>query len=260
MRCRNCGRETEDGSPLCPACAQAPADPPAEEKPRKKPRKKTARQMMAQGERVGETILLCADGKYRWIYELHLLKNPTIFLLVWKILFFVLLGIFAVFVFPSDLGRLETRPEQLWVDLRALGYFILGMTVVALLGYLLYAAVMKWKYVVLFEMDETGVLHKQVAWQAKRAQTLSELTALAGLASGRLTTVGVGMNAARTEMYSEFSRVRRVKAFPRRELIKVNQRLGHNQVYVKKADFAFVRDYILAHCPEARGTPNNRKP
>ena len=71
---------------------------------------------------------------------------------------------------------------------------------------------------------------------------------MAGAASGRIGTVGAGMNAQRTEMYSDFSKVRKVKAYPRRDLIKVNERFGHNQVYAAKEDFVFVKDYIVSHC------------
>ena len=72
---------------------------------------------------------------------------------------------------------------------------------------------------------------------------------MAGAASGRLGTVGIGMNAQRTELYSDFSKVRRVKAFPRRNLIKVNELFERNQVYAPSEDFAFVESYIISHCP-----------
>ena len=69
---------------------------------------------------------------------------------------------------------------------------------------------------------------------------------------GRTGTVGVGLNAQRTEMYTEFAKVRKVKAYPRRHLIKVNERLEHNQVFAAKEDFAFVKDYIVSHCPNIK--------
>ena len=34
-------------------------------------------------------VTLGNDGKYRWTYEMSLFKNPTIFLLIWKIFFFI---------------------------------------------------------------------------------------------------------------------------------------------------------------------------
>ena len=116
------------------------------------------------------------------------------------------------------------------------------------MGYSLYAAYMSGKYCVLFEMDEKGINHKQFPSQAKKAGKIAGLATAAGAASGNLAAAGAGMNA-RTEMYSEFSRTRRVKAYRRRKLIKVNGILSRNQVYTEPEDFDFVLDYINARVP-----------
>ena len=200
-----------------------------------------------QGERISDNITLCKDGKYRWIYELHLFKTPIIFMLVWKILFFIFLMIFA-FVFIADFVSWGFTAERIKESLRFSGFFLLGMTVVTALGYSVYAALMGGKYCVMFEMDEKGINHKQIPAQAKKAKKIAGATALAGAASGRLTTVGAGINSARTEMYSDFSRVRKVKAFPALNLIKVNGRLSRNQIYASKEDFEFVKKYIKERC------------
>ena len=197
-------------------------------------------------------VTLCADGKYRWTYEMSLFKNPTIFLLIWKIFFFIFLGVIAV-VTISDF--IKWGPEKALENLPVLGYLLLGMTAVVGLGYLIYAAIMGGKYIVEFEMDEKGVLHKQTASQAKKAKKLARATMAAGAAAGRIGTVGAGMNAQRTEMYSEFAKVRKVKAYPRRGLIKVNTRFEHNQVYAAKEDFAFVKNYIVSRCRNTKHNP-----
>ena len=205
-----------------------------------------------QGEKISENITFCTDGKYRWQYDVNLFKNPTIFLLVWKIFFFITLGIFSIAIIHDSISWRTRLREQLLYDLRFFAYFLIGMTVVVVLGYLLYAAIMGGKYCIIFEMDENGINHKQIPEQAKKAKKISKATMLAGAASGNFTTIGVGMNAARTEMYSDFSRVRKVKAYPRRDLIKVNCRLSHNQVYAHKKDFEFIRGYITTHCPNLK--------
>ena len=204
----------------------------------------------SQGQPVSRNIFLCPDGKYRWVYEMNLLKNPTVFLLVWKIFFFIVLGIFA-FVAIIDAGD----QSDFWWDgflelAKIFGYILAGMTALVGVSCLLYAAMMGGKYCVIFEMDEHGVNHKQLPSQAKKARVIAGLTVLAGAASGNLSTVGAGLGAARTEMYSEFAKVRKVKAYPRRHVIKVNERLNHNQVYAAKEDFAFVESFIRAHCPQ----------
>ena len=209
------------------------------------------KQMMAYDEKSSENIMLCEDGKYRWVYEMNLFKNPTIFMLIWKIFFFIILGIFAFMVLIQS-----GNSRFWWVGFlnvaKVFGYILIGMTVLSALGYLLYAAIMGGSYIVEFEMDEKGVTHKQIASQTKNAKILGAATMIAGAASGRIGTVGVGLNAQRTEMYTEFAKVRKVKAYPRRHLIKVNERLEHNQVYAAKEDFAFVKDYIVSHCPNIK--------
>ena len=185
------------------------------------------------------------DGKFRWVYQMSLYRNPTIFLLVWKIFFFILLGIFVI----MTLASLDDGTEGLLNSLRFFGYFLLGMTVLVGLGYLLYAAIMGGSYVVEFLMDENGVNHAQIDFQAKKAKGIANAALLAGVLSGRPSTIGAGISAQRTEMYSEFAHVKKVRCYPRRSLIKLDAPLCHNQVYVVPEDYAFVRDYILQHCP-----------
>ena len=204
---------------------------------------------MRENEAPNTRVTMGEDGKYRWVYEVNLLTDPTIFLTVWKILFFIFLGIFVV---ANVADAVNWGMEKVVENLPFFGYFLLGMTTVVGIGCLIYAAVMGGKYCVLFEMDEKGVNHQQTPRQAKKARELAAVTAAVGAASGSLTAAGVGMNAARTEMYSEFAKVRRVKSYPRRHLIKVNGLLEHNQVYAAGEDFAFVRDYILSHCPNVK--------
>ena len=141
-------------------------------------------------------------------------------------------------------------------QLKVFGIMLAIMTGLTLLGYLAYAAIMGGKYCVLFEMDEVGISHTQMMKQVKKAELISFLTVLAGLASKNPTTVGVGLNSsARTSMYSEFSKVKKVKSYPGRGLIKVNMTFEKNQVYTTKADFEFVNNYILEHCTNLKNKP-----
>lgn len=201
------------------------------------------------GSMITDRVAMGSDGKYHWIYEMSLFRNPTFFVLIWKIFFFIILGIFAIMTIV-DLSEWGT--ENLLNNLKFFGYFIAGMTVLVGISYLIYAAIMGGKYIVLFEMDESGVNHAQLPSQARKARRIGQATMIAGALSGNLTTMGVGMNAQRTEMYSDFRRVKKVKAYPRRHLIKVNNTLQHNQVYAADADFEFVKNYIISHCPNLK--------
>ena len=277
MKCQHCGHENRDdakfcdecGSPLAPAVPppSAPEDPndpalpeesavPAEqEKPKKKRKRKPSyvkKDGTILGEQVTEHIYLCGDGVYRWYYALPMLKNPVILFTVWKVLglafgivylFTLLLSLKDIIVYDGLAGFWDlTRPFLI---------LFLVFLVIGVAAYLILAACYGWHYIVLFEMDEEKVVHIQTPRQFKKAQALAWLTVLAGLAGGRLTTVGSGMLAAtKSTSTSEFHRVAHV--IPRRRLntIKVNQLLDRNQIYAEGEDFDFVLNYILERVPE----------
>lgn len=194
-------------------------------------------------------ITLGPDGKYRWTYELKILKNPTVFILVWNVLAFSVLLVFS-FVITIDLVKNGFGDETLVTNLKVFAIAMLVVTVLVALGVLIYAAIMGGSYIVDFELDEKGVLHSQSSAQAKKAKKLGAAAAAAGALSGRPTAAGIGLAATRTEMYTEFDRVRSVKAYRRRHLIKVNGLLSRNQVYADGADFDFVLEYIASRVPE----------
>ncbi|MBR6917929.1 MAG: hypothetical protein IKN38_07065 [Clostridia bacterium] len=194
-------------------------------------------------------VTRCEDGKYRWVYEVSLFKNPTVFVLIWKIFFFIFLGIFAfVMIMEAVNGTSVFLPERLLSNLKIFGYILIGMTAVVGISYLIYAAIMGGKYIVEFEMDDNGIYHRQIEQQARKARKIGQTTMILGAASGNFGMMGAGIGATRTEMYSDFTKVRKVKPYPRRDLIKVNNALNHNQIYAKSEDFEFVKEFILSHC------------
>ena len=199
----------------------------------------------------GKEVRLCKDGKYRWAYEMHLLKNPTIFLTVLKIMM-ISIGIVWLFGLITGLfqGDLDLKYFLFWTKFMAImvGIFI----ALAVLGILITAAILG-NYVVLFEMDEKEVTHIQMPRQVKKAEVVGLITVLVGLAAKNPTTIGTGMlAAAKTKSTSEFANVRRVKGHRWRDLIKVNQLFNKNQVYVADEDFDFVYDFIKSRCPKAK--------
>ena len=184
------------------------------------------------------------DGVYRWGYEVNLLKNPTILLVVWKILALCFGG---VWLFTSLLSVRQSwyTWAEFWKNTKVFALITAALLALAGLAYLLYAAIMGGKYCVVFEMDEKGVKHTQLARQVKKAELLGVITALVGLASKNPGTMGAGLLAgSRTALYSDFSRVKKLKAIPRRNVIKVNAPLSKNQVYAEDGDFDFVLEFI----------------
>ena len=207
--------------------------------------------MGEQDEAQTSRVQLCQDGKYRWIYELNMYKNPSIIFVVFKIFGYIFLIAWAIMII-ADLFRGEGW-DMFWDNTKMMLIFCAVFSVLTILAYLLVAASYGGKYIVLFEMDEEGVLHRQIKSQVKKAQVMGWLTVLAGVRAGNLTTVGVGLNSAtKTSSYSSFDHVRNVKAYRSRNLIKVNELLEKNQVYATDEDFDFVYDYIRSHCPNVK--------
>ena len=194
-----------------------------------------------------KSITRGGDGKFRWRYEMSLFKNLSIYFLIWKIFFFIIMGMFLIMMI-ADINQVYGTLAERWRnDVIMLGYFLIGMTVITALGYIIYAALMGGKYIVDFEMDENGVWHRQAPAQAKKAKKIGAITAVAGALSGRASMVGTGINSTQTEKYSDFKKVKNVKAYPNRHIIKVNAPFNKNQVYVCSEDFDFVLDYIKMH-------------
>lgn len=260
MFCANCGHAIDESAKYCEQCG-APVDgpavgaagtppPPASGKP-KRPSKPVADAPASEGTKVSPNITLGPDGKYRWTYVMDLFRNPTVFLLVWKVMLIACLVVFG-FVILVDACTNDLTAERLLSDLKIGGIMIAVMSVLSAISMLVYAVIMGGKYIIDFEMDEKGINHAQTPAQAKKARKLAAVTTLAGAASGRLSTVGAGMAASRTEMYTEFARVKKVVPLPRRDVIKLNQTLHRNQVYARPEDFDFVLSFILAHTPSGK--------
>ena len=193
------------------------------------------------------------NGVYRWTYELNLYRNPTVLITVLKVLGLSmgLVWLFAVLISIGDRG--------FWWDgflsvTKAFALVMLGLVVLGAIGYYLYAFILGGRYCVLFEMDEQGVKHTQLARQFKRAQVVAALTTLAGAASGNPTVMGSGILAgSRASLYSTFASVKKVAAVKARHVIYLDARLNHNQIYVEDEDFDEVYAFIAARCVNAKG-------
>lgn len=201
---------------------------------------------------VGERVTLCPDGKYRWIYEMNMLKNPSILFDVWKVFgisFVIMVAIvLIIFLFSGDLDL-----KMLAGLGKGLGIAAGAIAAISIPGYLLFAAISGWKYVVLFIMDEKEVVHQQMPSQVKKGQVIGALTVLVGLAAKRPGVVGTGLLAqSRTTMTSVLANVARLIPCRRMNLIKVNQLLAKNRVYVPDEDFDFVYDFLCQHCVKAK--------
>ncbi|MBQ9642956.1 MAG: hypothetical protein IJV26_02835 [Lachnospiraceae bacterium] len=205
------------------------------------------------GRKVTENVYLCPDGKYRWTYELQMLKNPTILITILKVIL-LSFGIVMAFLVLINLIGGDFRYWDRSTFVSFFGPFLILVLVMLALGalsYLIIAAMYGWTYQVLFTMDEDGVELRQMKKDFENAQAIGWLMAAAGLAAGNLTTAGAGLLAAtRDSSASSFKQVRKVNAVRHRNVIYVNQLLEHNQIYAADADYDFVLKYICEHVPE----------
>lgn len=199
-----------------------------------------------------ERIQQGADGKYRWTYKLHMLKTSSIISEVfWALLITCLITWFIVFCLLLFSGEMSW--EQFFASLGMIVLVLAILCVLCIPAYLIVAAMYGWYYIIRFTMDEDGITHEQLPRQMKKAQTLGCIVALVGLLAKRPTTAGSGMLAAsHSQLYSRFTHVKSVKAKRRQHLIRVNETLTRNMIYVCDEDYDFVYDYISSRCKKAR--------
>lgn len=199
-----------------------------------------------------KNIMMCPDGKYRWVYELDMYKSSAIIKEVWRaflIAGLIVAAMLAVFSLIEGDSLAETVRFVGEVMAILFGIFL----VLSILSYLIYAFLINGKYCVLFEMDEYGINHKQHEKQVKKSQLIGAIATIAGAATGRPGMAGTGiLAAARTSMYTGFDDVKELEILPKEHLIRVNETLCRNQVYAEEEDFAFVANYIKEHCKNAK--------
>ena len=187
------------------------------------------------------------DGVYRWAYEMSLLKNPTVLLLLYKIFGWICLGLWA-FTTVISVGDPHFWWDGFLKNLLFFAIFTAGMLVLVTISYLIYAAIMGGKYCVLFEMDENGIRHTQMAKQVKKAEVLSLITVLVGAAAKNPTAIGTGLlSSSKTSMYTSYDKIRKVKEKRRSCTIILTAFGGQNQIYTEREDYDFVLGYINSH-------------
>ena len=206
---------------------------------------------MSPNDYSGSRVALCEDGKYRWTYPLDMLKNPSILFVLLKI-FGILLSIPLLIALISAAANNDW--QKIWDGFIKIWLIVMVVFfVIILISYLIVVWMNGGKYVVNFTMDEKRLIHEQVPVQYERARKVGFLAALVGVFAKRPSTAGAGaLAASRNTSVSVFDKVRRVKPRRGQNLIKVNQSLERNQVYVPDEDFDFVLDFIRKHCPNAK--------
>ncbi len=228
--CPQCGKELTDDAEFCDKCGAelaVPAESPA-----------------ADGHMFEDN-----KGKYSWVYEMPMMKSLFLLFEVWKVLGIATAAV-AILMSVFDLAKGGGTDGILnSVGLAAL---VLGiLLVLSLPAYLIVTKANNGKYTVLFEMDENGIDHVQI--KTDMAKALDILTMGVGAMNGSRAAVSAGaLSATGGSLYSKFSKVKKIKAFPEKHFIRVNGTLVHNMVYADEEHFDWVYDYIVKHCPNAK--------
>ena len=206
---------------------------------------------MSPNDYSGSRVALCEDGKYRWTYPLDMLKNPSILFVLLKI-FGILLSIPLLIALISAAANNDW--QKIWDGFIKIWLIVMVVFfVIILISYLIVVWMNGGKYVVNFTMDEKRLIHEQVPVQYDRARKVGLLAVLMGIFAKRPAAAGAGaLAASRDTSVSVFDKVRRIKPRRGQNLIKVNQSMERNQVYVPDEDFDFVLDFIRKHCPNAK--------
>lgn len=202
-------------------------------------------------------VTLYPDGKYRWVYEVSMLKNPSILFDVYKVLG-ICFGVVWLLILLLICVEDGFTFKNIWNITSGFLILYLMFLFIGYIAYVIVAWSYGWKYVVLFTLDEKELVHQQMPRQMKKARVLGALTALMGAVAGKPGVMGSGVLAAsRSTLTSELANVERLIPRRRLNLIKVNQLLFKNRVFVPDEDFDFVYDFLCQHCLKAKKTPPN---
>ena len=228
--CPDCGKELSDDALFCDKCGAAVSNVP-------------------EGKEAGGHVSGGENGKYRWVYELPMMKSFFLLFEVWKVL---ALSALAVALFMAIVALFQGNGMDGVIFSVEMGALVLGiLAVLSLPAYYIVTKANNGKYTVLFEMDEEGIDHIQI--KTDKAKALDLLTIGVGLAGGSRSAVSAGaLSATGGSLYSKFSKVKKIKAIRKNHLIRVNGTLIHNMVYADDEHFDWVYKYIVDHCPGAK--------
>ena len=206
---------------------------------------------MNKGIELSEKVTLYEDGKYRWLYELNMYKNPSIFYTVAKVVGISAFLPLAVLLFVTM--REGHSLSQIMKEMIPVYIVIALMIPITGFSYWFVAHRYDGVYCMVYEMDENGVEFRQIDKQFEKQKVIAKLAAFTGALTGNLGLLGSALyNMTAQSAYSDFNKVYSVRSFKERNLIKVNSPFLFNQVYAQDEDFDFVENFIRDHCPRVR--------
>ena len=143
-------------------------------------------------ELVFRSLFTDQSGKYRWVYELPMLKSFFLLFEVWKVLGLSAIAV-ASLMAGASLGQ-GGGLEGLLFSVE-MGALVLGiLMVLSIPAYYIVTKANNGKYTVLFEMDDSGIDHVQI--KTTKAKALDRLIAFTGSVAKNRTTTAAGLLSA----------------------------------------------------------------
>lgn len=246
MFCENCGTLLEDGAKFCPNCGTpcASTTTVAEQEPAQTSAQAAAPEPMNEPT---TSVQLFSDGKYRWTYDLNLLKNLSVFIDLIKVFGFILAGMWLIVVLVGIMKR-GFEWDVFMMDIKMFFWIFVFMFFLCLISYLIVVRINRGYYHLMFIMDEEGITHRRMANTAKKGQRIAAAAVIMDT-----DNAAAALAAIQYEWTARYPKVRRVKTVRRHHLIKVNEILTRNRIYVDNPeDYEFVLGYITERCPNAK--------
>ncbi len=187
------------------------------------------------------------DGTYDWIYCLKMFQNLSMFKFVVKI-------VVIIYAFIIITMLVMTRGSDfLWL-LGILGLCFAGVMLVVLFSFWLVDKLYKGSYMLIYEMNDTGLTFSQTTDQAQITRAIAAASAAVSAAGNNVGGVisGTGLALRPNSYHADFLKVRSVKGKRRDNLIWVNTFLQYLMVYVPDEAYDFVWTYITERCVNAK--------
>ncbi|MDO4806837.1 MAG: hypothetical protein Q4A07_06280 [Coriobacteriales bacterium] len=204
----------------------------------------------ASGLPANTNIAVSADGLYGWRGTVDMRENPTIGLLIAKMVGVIVVFLAVPFVCISVSAGIDKKLVPMMAAI------LLGICAfVGLLAggiYLIYRAFLGGTYSANYLMDNTGLVFRPSRKVDRVTKGVAVGSAIIAAMVGSYGITAAGIAAANTEAVTRFASVYRVKGIKKHCVIKVSEPFLYNQVYVAPQDYDFVYRFICDHCPKAR--------
>ena len=187
-------------------------------------------------------VTLCEDGVYRWSYDMDMIRNRYLLIVLLK----VTGGVCAASWLCLMLLFINNMDSRIALLLAAI---FLGIVALTAAGYYIAVAIMHGKYHLRFEMDEEAV---QLI-RKESTQRWMDLAAGAAMAVNR--RAGNNLQSAAGSGLTWFNNVRGMKEWPQYDALNLRELTGANQIWIPHEDYAFVRDFIRERLPERARQP-----